>query len=155
MKEKEIIRQRFIEEGFDCYVFYLVASDEKEICERLNRRYPKAYFLTFRRMMHRSKDGKKWDEEDLLIKRYIFAYITKDEPIDFLSELGSLLYISDYGNNGRLTGDNLTFAKWILEINGLLGISKASIENGLVKITDGPLLQMKDNIIKYSRRNRN
>ena len=72
-----------------------------------------------------------------------------------MSELGSLLYISDYGNSGKLIGDNLTFAKWVLEIDGLLGISKASIENGLVKITDGPLLQMKDNIIKYSRRNRN
>ena len=78
-------------------------------------------------MMHRSKDGKKWDEEDLLIKRHIFAYVTKEEPIDFLSELGSLLYISDYGNSGKLIGNNPTFAKWVLEIDGLLGISKALI----------------------------
>ncbi len=105
--------------------------------------------------MHRSKDGRKWDEEDVLIKRYFFAYIEKDASIEFLSEVGSLLYINDYGEDGKLSGDNYRFAKWILEINGLLGISKARIENGLVKITKGPLLQMEDRIVKYLKRNRN
>jgi hypothetical protein len=35
----------------------------------LNRRYPRAYFLTIRGMMHRSEDRKKWDEEDVLFKK--------------------------------------------------------------------------------------
>ncbi|MBQ6217196.1 MAG: hypothetical protein IJK53_07405 [Erysipelotrichaceae bacterium] len=155
MVENETVRQKLLNEGFDCYTFYLVTGDEKLICERLNRRYPDSYFLTLRRMMHKSKDGVKWNVEDVLIKRYIFAYIKKGKTIDFLSEIGSLIYVNDCGDEGKLADESYAFAKWMLEINGLLDISKAKLENGLVKITQGPLLQMENNIIKYSRRNRN
>ena len=155
MEENETVRQKLLDEGFDCYTFYLVTGDEKMICERLNRRYPDSYFLTLRRMMHKSKGGVKWNEENILIKRYVFAYVKKGKSIDFLSEIGSLIYINDCGEDGKLADENYTFAKWILEIDGLLSISKAKLESGLVRITQGPLLQMKNRIIKYSRRNRN
>lgn len=155
MTNKEEFKQKLIENGFDCYILYLVTGDETSICNRLNRRYPGAYFLTLRRMMHRSKDGKKWNEEDLLIKRYIFVYVEKNVSMRFLSEIGSLLYINDCDDKGKLVGENFEFANWVLKIDGLLGISKAIMKDGLVKITDGPLHEMEDKIVKYSKRNRN
>ena len=105
--------------------------------------------------MHRSKDGVKWNEEDVLLRNYIFGYVEKDTSIDFLQEIGSLLYLEDADEEGKLSGQNYEYARWVLEINGLLGISTAVLENGLTKITGGPLLKMKDHIKKYDRRNRN
>lgn len=154
-KMKDDLKQRFIDDGFDCYLFYIPVKSEIAICEKLNRRYPKAYFLALRRMMHRSKDGKKWNEEDILLRNYAFAYVEKGASIDFLQEVGSLLYLEDAESEGKLSNQNYEYSKWVLENDGLLGLSTAVLENGLTKITGGPLLKMKDHIKKYDRRNRN
>ena len=153
MKEK--LRNTLLNEGFDCYLFYTPSKFmETTLSRKLNNRYPNACFLTLRKMMHRSKDGKKWDEQVLLLENYIFVYVRKDEPIDFLKEITSMSYVQDIGN-GNLEKDNLAYARWILEMDGLLEISTARLENNMVQITSGPLHELKDKILKYSKRNRN
>lgn len=164
MKEKEELRKKLLREGFDCYTFYLVAGNEDLICSKLNRKYPGAYFLTLRKMMHKSKDGLKYDVESTLLEKHIFLYVKKDECIDFMHDLNGLLYLNDNGNDGKLVGSDFEYAKWVLEIDGLIKMSTATLEEGpivneqpmkMVKITGGPLLMFKDSILKYSRRNRN
>lgn len=152
---KDELKNTLLNDGFDAYLFYTpIKGHETVLCEKLNNRYQNAYFLTLRKMMHRSKEGIKWDEQVSLLEQYLFVYVKKAEPIDFLLEISSMTYVQDI-KDGSLKDDNLAYARWILTVDGLLGISTAVIENGLVKITGGPLLQIEDQIVKYSKRNRN
>lgn len=111
MEKKENLRTRLLEEGFDSYLFCIPVKSEIAICEILNRRYRNAYFLSLRRMIHRSKDGVKWNEEDVLLRNYIFGYAEKDTSIDFLQEIGSLLYLEDVDEKGKLSGQNYEYAR--------------------------------------------
>ena len=56
---------------------------------------------------------------------------------------------------GKLFGDDLAYARWVLKQNGLIGMSKAVKVNERVRIIDGPLAEMEGHIVKYSKRNRN
>lgn len=156
MEEKERLRQELLTDGFDCYTFSIASDSEIAICEKLNRKHDNAYFLTLRKMMHKSKDGIRYDIQSLMLERHIFAYVRKDESIDFMNNYAGLLYINKSNSNGKLTGKDYEYAKWVLEINGLIGMSTAVLKEGpTTVITSGPLLKLHDYIIKYARRNRN
>ena len=153
---KESLRQELISNGFDCYTFYMVTGSELALCEKLNRKYKDAYFLTLRKMMHKSKDGVRYDVEDIMLNKHIFCYVRTGESIDFMKDLNGLVYLNEVDDNGLLTGKDYEYAKWVLEIDGLIGLSTAILEEGpTTVITSGPLLKFKDSIKKYERRNRN
>ena len=155
-ENKQALRERLLSEGFDCYTFYLTTGNEDSICEKLNNRFDNAYFLTLRKMMHKSKDGVRYDEEHIMLEKHIFVYVQKDESIDFMNDLNGMLYLNDCDDGGKLSGKDFEYAKWVLEIDGLIGMSTAVLEEGpTTRITSGPLLALKDSIKKYARRNRN
>ena len=52
-------------------------------------------------------------------------------------------------------GNDLVYANWVLEAEGLITVSKAIELNGKVKIINGPLKNLEGNIIEYSKHNRN
>ena len=75
MKQKEDLREKFLNEGFDAYVFFTLSGKEEDLAEELNGKYDDIYCLVLKRMVHRSDHGVKWDEEDVLIKGYVFIYV--------------------------------------------------------------------------------
>lgn len=75
IEEKQKLREQFLNEGFDSYVFFTLSNQEVDLAEELNGKYEDIYALVLRRMVHRSDHGRKWDEEKVLIKGYVFIYV--------------------------------------------------------------------------------
>ena len=155
-EEKELLRQSFIENGFDSHVFFTLSNSEIDLAEELNGKYDNIYALVLKRMVHRSSHGKKWDEEDVLISGYVFVYVPKYYDIKLIRSDNNPFRILKWKlEYGKLFGDDYRYSEWVLEQNGLIGISKAIKVNEKVKIVSGPLQDLEGYIVEYSKRNRN
>ena len=156
IKYKQELRQRLINEGYDAYVFYTLSGKEEDLAEELNGKYEDTYCLVLRRMVHRSEHGRKWDEEAVLIKGYVFIYVPSNYDIRYIRSDNNPYKILKWQLDlGKLFGEDLEYAAWVLKQNGLIGVSKAIRVNQKVKIVEGPLAELEGYIIKYSPRNRN
>ena len=58
-------------------------------------------------------------------------------------------------NTWQLRGDDLLVAKWIIENNGMIGVSKLYCEGDNIRIVDGPLKKIEGRICRIDKRNRN
>ena len=156
IEQKQELRKQFLNDGFDAYVFFTLSGKEVDLAEELNSKYEDIYCLVLKRMMHRSDHGKKWDEESVLIKGYVFIYVPKNYDIRYIKSDNNPYKILKWQLDlGKLFGGDYEYALWVLQQDGLIGVSKAIKVNEKVKIVDGPLAKMEGYIIKYSRRNRN
>ena len=154
--QKQNIRENFLSEGFDAYVFFTLSGKEEELAEELNGKYKDIYCLALKRMVHRSNHGRKWDEEAVMIKGYVFVYVPLIYDIKTVRSDNHPYHILRWKLElGKLFGDDYSYAKWVLEQDGLLGISKAVRINEKVKIIEGPLAELEGYIVRYSPRNRN
>ena len=155
-EEKALLREEFLTNGFDSYVFFTLSGKEEDLAEELNGKYDNIYALVLKRMVHRSNKGKKWDEESILIKGYVFIYTPKNYDIRLIRTDNNPYKILKWQlEYGKLFGDDYRYSDWVLRQDGLIGISKAIRVNEKVKIVDGPLAQLEGYIIEYSKRNRN
>ena len=50
---------------------------------------------------------------------------------------------------------DLEYAKWVLDVEGMLSVSEAIKIDGKVKIIAGALKKLEGNIVEYSKKNRN
>lgn len=156
MTDRLDIRNLLLDEGFDAYVFFTLSGKEEELAQELGANYADAYFLVLKRMVHRSDHGRKWDEEDVLIKGYVFVYLKKGHDIKELKSAGHFFKVlGSKTDGGRLFGRDYDYAKWVLEQDGLIGISKAIRVNEKIRIVSGPLAELEGYIVDYSKRNRN
>lgn len=156
VEQKQELRKDFLENGFDSYVFFTLSNKEVDLAEELNGKYDDLYALVLKRMMHRSDHGKKWDEESVLIKGYVFIYVPKGYDIRYIRSDNNPYRILKWQLElGKLFGDDYRYSEWVLQQNGLIGVSKAIKVNEMVKIVDGPLADFEGYIVKYSKHNRN
>ena len=156
VEQKQELRKDFLENGFDSYVFFTLSNKEVDLAEELNGKYEDLYALVLKRMMHRSDHGKKWDEESVLIKGYVFIYVPKGYDIRYIRSDNNPYRILKWQLElGKLFGDDYRYSEWVLQQNGLIGVSKAIKVNEMVKIVDGQLADFEGFIVKYSKRNRN
>jgi transcription antitermination factor NusG len=156
VEQKQELRKDFLENGFDSYVFFTLSNKEVDLAEELNGKYEDLYALVLKRMMHRSDHGKKWDEESVLIKGYVFIYVPKGYDIRYIRSDNNPYRILKWQLElGKLFGDDYRYSEWVLQQDGLIGVSKAIKVNEMVKIVDGPLADFEGCIVKYSKRNRN
>ena len=155
-EQKRALRKDFLENGFDSYVFFTLSNKEVDLAEELNGKYEDLYALVLKRMMHRSDHGRKWDEESVLIKGYVFIYVPKGYDIRYIRSDNNPYRILKWKLElGKLFGDDYRYSEWVLQQDGLIGVSKAIKVNEKVKIVDGPLADFEGYIVQYSKRNRN
>ena len=155
-EQKQALRKDFLENGFDSYVFFTLSNKEVDLAEELNGKYEDLYALVLKRMMHRSDHGRKWDEESVLIKGYVFIYVPKGYDIRYIRSDNNPYRILKWKLElGKLFGDDYRYSEWVLQQDGLIGVSKAIKVNEKVKIVDGPLADFEGYIVQYSKRNRN
>ena len=155
-EDKQPLRQDFLENGFDAYVFFTLSGKEVNLAEELNGKYEDVYALVLKKMIHRSDHGYKWDEESVLIKGYVFIFVPPNYDIRYIRSDNNPYKILKWQIElGKLFGDDLTYAEWVLQQDGLIGVSKAIKVNSKVKIVDGPLAELEGYIVKYDPRNRN
>ena len=155
-KDFEERKDYFLNKGFDSYVFFTLSNKEEELAEELNKKYDDIYCLVLKKIVHRSINGQKFDEEDVMIKGYVFVYVDIDRDIaEYKSDNHFYRILNLKMDKGRLFGSDYVYSKWVLEQNGFIGLSKAIKVNEKVKIVSGPLSMLEGYIVEYSKRNRN
>jgi len=153
---KQDLRKEYLEKGFDAYVLFTLSGKEEDLADELNGKYEDCYCLVLKRMVHRSRNGVKWDEEDVLIKGYVFIYLEKGSDIlKIKSDNNPFRILKKELEYGKLFGFDYDYASWVLELDGIIGVSKAVLVGTMVKIIEGPLSQLSGYIVEYSKRNRN
>ena len=153
------LKQRKIElisESYDAYCLFTLQGLEITICEELNTNFDYCLATPLTKMSHRSRKGVKYDIQEVLLSGYIFLYVKKGYDVCHIRSVRNYFRILSRNNDdGRLYGDDLVYANWVLEAEGLISVSKAIELNGKVKIINGPLKNLEGMIVKYSKRNRN
>lgn len=109
-----------------------------------------------KKVEHRSEKGIRSTAQKVLFPGYVFF---QAEP-DWCPSL--LLYHVDYihrilmkDGSWHLHGDDAQLVQWLMEHDGLLGMSKAYREGTRVIIKSGPLKELEGIITKVDRHNRN
>lgn len=109
-----------------------------------------------KKMIHRSSHSKKWDEESILIKGYVFVYVPENYDFRYIkSDNNPYKTLKKDVEYGKLYGEDYLYSRWVLYQDGLIGVSKAIKINEKIKIVEGPLQELEGYIVDYSKRNRN
>lgn len=149
-------KQDLISNGYDAYCLYALQGIELDISEELNSNYDYLIATPLTKMSHRSNRGKKYDVQEVLLGGYVFVYLDKNYEIyNIKSQKNYFRVLSRQNDNGKLFGEDLEYANWVLDKEGLITVSEAINMNGKVKIISGPLKSLEGHIIEYSKRNRN
>lgn len=154
--QKSELRRYFLENDYDGYVFFTLSGKEELLCDEINKKYDDVYALVLKRLVHRSSHGVKYDEEDVLIKGYVFVFAQKFKDMKYVKSYDCPFRVLNQKlDDGRLFGRDYDYSKWVLEQDGFVGMSTAVKVNEKVKIVSGPLQELEGYIVTYDKRNRN
>lgn len=141
--------------GYDVYLFYVEAGNEVSLAKEINSRYDTILALPICKTAHKSTNGIKTHENTVIIPSVVFVYVMDGESVyNLVLDKYPFKITELLTKNGKLYGPKLDIANIIFKYNGLIGLSKAKMVDGLIEIIEGPLYKIQDKIIKYDRRNR-
>lgn len=142
--------------GYDAYCLFTLQGLELNIAEEINNNYDYCIATPLTKMSHRSRKGQKYDVQEVMLGGYIFLYLEKGRDVyKVRSAKNYFKILSRKNDDGKLYGGDLEYAKWVLDVEGMLSVSEAIKLNGKVQIVNGPLKNLEGLIIEYSTRNRN
>lgn len=141
------------EEWYGC--IFCRTGQELKLAETAQLRWPGLQARAVCAMKRRSKDGKKSIAPEVIMPGYIF-YRANDAcaPSPPLPE-GMLRILTAVDGGYALAGQDAWFARWLLEQDGVIGVSQACSLNDRIYIQQGPLKDLHGSIIRIDRRNRN
>lgn len=110
----------------------------------------------FPRKVRRIRRNGEWQEDRAaLLPGYVFVYTVgeRERPEDYL-RLDGVMRVLRYGEekDGWLYGDDLAFADWIRERDGMLGTLTAIEEGDWVRVDEGLLKEMRGRVVRVDRR---
>lgn len=144
-------------QGFDAYCLFTLTGQEEKLANELNEEYEYCLATPLMKMAHRSRMGEKYDIQEVFLSSYVFLYLPKDKDIKYVRSKRQYYFkvLSRNNDDGKLFGSDLEYAKWVMDVNGILSVSEAIKIDGKVKIVNGPLKQLEGSIVEYSKKNRN
>ncbi len=149
-------KDSLIESGYDAYCLFTLGGLETKIADELNKKYEYSITSPLLKMAHRSKNGVKYDVQEVLLGGYLFVYLPRDREIYYLkSDNYYFKVLSKDDDNGKLVDKDLEYADWVLAQEGVLSVSEAIRIDGKVMIVSGPLKNLEGQIVEYSKKNRN
>ena len=109
-----------------------------------------------KKVEHRSEKGIRTTTQKVLFPGYVFFQAEPDwHPTLLLYRGDYILRILTKDGSWHLHGDDAHLVQWLMEHDGLLGMSKAYAEGTRVIIKSGPLKELEGIITKVDRHNRN
>jgi len=157
---KEILKERkeyLIENGFNSYVLFTMTGNEIPLVNSINEKYENVVASPLQKLSHVSKNGKKTVAIKTLLGGYVFVYMPFDQDPKEVLVFDQIPYriLGKKDQLGKLTGEDYQYSKWVLDNNGLIGMSLAVRLNDKVQIISGPLKSLEGKIVEYSKKNRN
>lgn len=134
---------------------FCLTGKEQMVVEQIHRTLPDVHALVARREKHKSVGGKKKRVEEVMLPGYVFFEAPKDmEPFTCFPREYIVRILAMENNIWQLIGEDMRFARWLFQYNGLIGFSKAYKEGERIRIISGPLKDMEGNIIRVDKRGR-
>ena len=134
------------------------AGSESALKRDLLRQFPGALALSPVFEREELKNGKWAAKTRPLLPGYVIIYSqTPIAPHEFYRclRVNRLLgYPEQAHSEYALTGEDLSFAQWVLSYEGRIGVSRAMIVGDKTEIIDGPLKRYEGEILKIDRRRR-
>jgi transcription antitermination factor NusG len=91
-----------------------------------------------------------------MLPGYVFIFADGCKNIKRISLNSNVLrLLRDTDGVYELYGENLEYARWVLQYDGLIKCSKAIRLGSRIKVTDGPLKDYEGHIKEVSKKNRN
>lgn len=96
----------------------------------------------------------RWEQTNLaLFPGYIFAYSKAQLDIRRVCDLPHIQKVLRYADGSTaLYGRDWVFANWLMQNNGIVGVSSAILEGDRVKVVSGPLKDLEGMIVKVDKR---
>ena len=155
-EDLKIRKENLMNDGYNAYCLFTLSGLETIIAKELNELYDYCLATPLLKKAHRSKNGVRYVVEEVLLSGYIFVYLPKNRNVYHIrSNRHYFKVLSNKNNEGRLAYEDLEYAKWILDVEGMLTMSQALKIDGKVRIISGPLKKLEGHIIDYSKKNRN
>jgi len=142
------------------YCLYCRTGAEDKIVRVLHKRlteelHEQAEILFPSRIMNQRKRGTWSRVKQPLLPGYVFIYLSEEIPFPtyLLREAGDAYKIlKNLDNSLPLKGSDEEYAMWVYRHHGLIRPSRVKFEQGrLVKVIDGPLLDLSGKITKVDR----
>lgn len=141
-------------EQFGC--LYVQTGYERKTAESICQLYPSVRALAVEQLKHQSRGGVKSVVNTVLLPGYVLFQAEADFEVRLFYRLNHTLRLLRYDDRSwGLRGDDRSFALWVYQQNGLIGLSKAYREGTIVRITEGPLKDVSGQILRVDSRNRN
>ncbi len=143
-----------------CYCLYCKSGAEEKLVISLQKRMREELLehvevLYPSRIMNQRKRGKWSRVQQPLLPGYVFLYLQDETSFPLFlvrEERNAYKLLRNLDNTLSLKGGDEEYARWVYRHNGLIKPSKVKFENGrLVKVIDGPLLDLTGKITKVDR----
>lgn len=155
---KDILdRKNYLEEvGYDAYCLFIYEDKEVSLAKELNKNFEDILAIPILKISHKIKNGERTTIQSPLLSSYIFLFTPKNKDRRELTiKRFNYKVLGTSSDGGKLIGEDLKYAEWIKDNNGIIPLSQAILSNGLVKIVSGPLKNFEGKIIKYDKHRRN
>lgn len=129
----------------DWHAVFVVTGDEDNVKERLKYRFGEQYSFLVPKRKLRERKGGIWSYN---VRNLFPGYVLLNGNIDVNSyysfkNIPGLLRILKSGNDVlKIEMDEIQILSRLMCNSEVIGISEVLIENGLVRVVDGPLLNM-------------
>jgi transcription antitermination factor NusG len=131
-------------------------GQEAQVARRLQDFFVGLRAFSVTQVKHKSKNGVKSQAQEIVFPGYVFFEVERDCPAYHLKRIQDVLrLLTDSQDDWCLHGDNQAFARWIMEHDGLIEMSKAHQEGDRVVFQSGPLKDYVGSVVKVDRHSRN
>jgi len=138
------------------YCLFCYTGYEERAAQEIRKQCPGVYALPIFQEKHRSQNGKRTIVKEVMLPGYLFLFT--DKPLfntRSIRNSKTLKLLKDGEGIAALYGENLSYARWVLRYDGLIGTSKAARIGSRIKVIEGPLKDLEGCIKEVSKKNRN
>lgn len=135
--------------------FFCRTGQEIKLAETAQIRWPGLKARAVCAMKRRSSQGQRSMHPEVIMPGYIFFQAgERCAPVAPLPE-GILKILTSVKGGHALMGDDAWFAKWLLDQDGVIGVSVAHRVDEKIRILQGPLKELQGSITRIDKRSRN
>lgn len=134
--------------------FFCITGKEEVIAKGIELLRPDMRVTPLRQIKRKTLCGQTTRHEQIIMPGYLFFEAPDDDwPKPKVDGIVRALHTDD--GRWQLKGKDEAFARWVLDMDGLLTFSKAYQEGERVRFISGPLKDFEGSILKVDRRNKN
>jgi hypothetical protein len=138
------------------YCLFCRSGTELRLSEAIERRHTHIRALAAIQEKHRYIDRRYEIDRQAFLPGYLFLYSKEEVEFESIQRIGDVYrFLSDSEGISELQGSDRAFAEWLWMNDGIVGISRISLENGDLRIHSGPMQHFAKDIVRLDKHTKN